>query len=478
MSIQLDMAYGRSWIRRIGNWSCVFSCEELALIRRISFLDMAYCHQDSLPAAPELPLVSPFLCFDDSKADSESEHAKQIPERHECFAVHDVMVSREAIPFGRPYRTHPNGPCKLLTARKRVGPFPAPILAWRRVSHCLSDRHSSPKFTLNSSSFGSSSGSSLDTSSGLPLDSLSDTTSVHSSGCDASGQIPLGPSTRVASSRFILTEDSREEHMDIGTADVEAVLDLGISDGAHTRDGIGMRVEIATSNIMEDEEEFKSTRGDVLDLEDTLYDTVHYMLKVPLYRITEFETAQRQLEAGQLMASEERAGLIDKIRRLTLKNLKRVAEAFVNYEATRAANALEAKSQIQNGNDGDNRNDGNRNGNHGDRGNNRNGNPNENGRGTGGVVGLTRWFEMMETLFHISNCPEVYQVKYATCTLLDSTLTWWNSHKRIVRVDAAFAMTWRDLMKLMTKVYCPRNEIRKMETELWNLTVKNNDLAA
>nr|GFB34579.1 reverse transcriptase domain-containing protein [Tanacetum cinerariifolium] len=27
------------------------------------------------------------------------------------------------------------------------------------------------------------------------------------------------------------------------------------------------------------------------------------------------------------------------------------------------------------------------------------------------------------------------------------------------------------------EVYCPRNEIQKMETELWNLTVKNNDLA-
>ncbi|GJR50028.1 hypothetical protein Tco_1400549 [Tanacetum coccineum] len=33
------------------------------------------------------------------------------------------------------------------------------------------------------------------------------------------------------------------------------------------------------------------------------------------------------------------------------------------------------------------------------------------------VVGLTRWFEKMETVFHISNCPEKYQVKYAfDCT--------------------------------------------------------------
>ncbi|GKD48986.1 reverse transcriptase domain-containing protein, partial [Tanacetum coccineum] len=27
-------------------------------------------------------------------------------------------------------------------------------------------------------------------------------------------------------------------------------------------------------------------------------------------------------------------------------------------------------------------------------------------------------------------------------------------------------------------MYCPRNEIQKMETELWYLTVKNNDLTA
>ncbi|GKC71849.1 putative reverse transcriptase domain-containing protein [Tanacetum coccineum] len=65
-----------------------------------------------------------------------------------------------------------------------------------------------------------------------------------------------------------------------------------------------------------------------------------------------------------------------------------------------------------------------------------------------------------------------------TCTLQDSALTWWNSHKRTIGVEAAYAMNWVELMKLMTKVYCPRNEIQKMETELWNLTVKGNDLTA
>ncbi|GKD71125.1 putative reverse transcriptase domain-containing protein, partial [Tanacetum coccineum] len=98
--------------------------------------------------------------------------------------------------------------------------------------------------------------------------------------------------------------------------------------------------------------------------------------------------------------------------------------------------------------------------------------------GTKGVVGLTRCFEKMETVFNISNCPLKYQVKYATCTLQDSALTWWNSHKRTIGVDAAYDMKWDGLMKLMIEVYCPRNEIQKMETELWNLTVKGNDLTA
>nr|GEZ03518.1 reverse transcriptase domain-containing protein [Tanacetum cinerariifolium] len=58
--------------------------------------------------------------------------------------------------------------------------------------------------------------------------------------------------------------------------------------------------------------------------------------------------------------------------------------------------------------------------------------------GIEGVVGLTHWFEKMDMVFHISNCLEKYQVKYDMCTLLNSALTWWNSHKRII--EAAYAM--------------------------------------
>ncbi|GKG00187.1 hypothetical protein Tco_0301877, partial [Tanacetum coccineum] len=57
-------------------------------------------------------------------------------------------------------------------------------------------------------------------------------------------------------------------------------------------------------------------------------------------------------------------------------------------------------------------------------------------KGTKGMVGLIRWSEKMEIVFHINNCiPERYQVKYVACT------------------------------------------IQKIATKLWNLSVKNNDMA-
>ncbi|GJS25231.1 putative reverse transcriptase domain-containing protein [Tanacetum coccineum] len=97
-------------------------------------------------------------------------------------------------------------------------------------------------------------------------------------------------------------------------------------------------------------------------------------------------------------------------------------------------------------------------------------------KGTEGVVELTQWFERMETVFRISNCSVENQIKFSTCTLLAGALTWWNSHVRIVGHDVAYAMTWIDLRKKMTDKYCPRNEIKKLEAELWNLKVKGTDV--
>ncbi|GKF10355.1 reverse transcriptase domain-containing protein, partial [Tanacetum coccineum] len=98
------------------------------------------------------------------------------------------------------------------------------------------------------------------------------------------------------------------------------------------------------------------------------------------------------------------------------------------------------------------------------------------GTGTEGVVELTQWFERMETVFRISHCSMENQIKFSICTLLVGALTRWNSHVKIVGHDVAYAMTWTELKKKMTDRYCPRNEIKKLEAELWNFKVKGTDV--
>ncbi|GJW01340.1 hypothetical protein Tco_1556591 [Tanacetum coccineum] len=71
-------------------------------------------------------------------------------------------------------------------------------------------------------------------------------------------------------------------------------------------------------------------------------------------------------------------------------------------------------------------------------------------KGTEGVVVLAQWFEKMESVFHISNSAVENQVKFATCTFVRNTLTWWNSHMKVVTQDVAYAMDWKTLKKMMT----------------------------
>ncbi|GJS10683.1 reverse transcriptase domain-containing protein [Tanacetum coccineum] len=68
------------------------------------------------------------------------------------------------------------------------------------------------------------------------------------------------------------------------------------------------------------------------------------------------------------------------------------------------------------------------------------------------------------------------QVKFSTCTLYSVALTWWNIHVKTVGHHAAYGMPWKTLMKMMTDKYCPRNEIKKLEIEIWDLKVKGTDL--
>ncbi|GJV23074.1 reverse transcriptase domain-containing protein [Tanacetum coccineum] len=96
--------------------------------------------------------------------------------------------------------------------------------------------------------------------------------------------------------------------------------------------------------------------------------------------------------------------------------------------------------------------------------------------GTEGAVGLIRWFERTESVFSRSKCAEENKVTFATGTLTDDALSWWNAYAQPIGIDRANRITWTELRRLLTNKYCPRTEVRKMEDELYNLTVKGNDL--
>ncbi|GJU13238.1 putative reverse transcriptase domain-containing protein [Tanacetum coccineum] len=97
-------------------------------------------------------------------------------------------------------------------------------------------------------------------------------------------------------------------------------------------------------------------------------------------------------------------------------------------------------------------------------------------KGTEGVVGLIRWFERTESVFLRSNCTEDCKVKFATGTLTEEALSWWNSFAQPIGIEEAYKITWSEFKTLLIKKYCPRTEVKKMEDEFYNLTVKGHDL--
>ncbi|GKC62951.1 hypothetical protein Tco_1095549 [Tanacetum coccineum] len=93
-------------------------------------------------------------------------------------------------------------------------------------------------------------------------------------------------------------------------------------------------------------------------------------------------------------------------------------------------------------------------------------------KGTEGVVGLIRWFERTESVFLHSNCTKDSKVKFSTSTLTENDLSWWNSFAQPIRIEEAYKTTWSELKKLLTKKYCPRTGVKKIEDEFYSLTVK------
>nr|GEU86283.1 hypothetical protein [Tanacetum cinerariifolium] len=269
----------------------------------------------------------------------------------------------------------------------------------------------------------------------------------------------------------ISLEDSIEENIDIDVlVDIEAdattvkvATDMDVEAGVDA--GIGTKVDVIVD--VEDEVGGEVNSSDRGTMEVGVDVVAEIDIPDDMLIPDAVERRHGELEARSLIASGERVGLLDKVASLERSNARlqgtlrmasarvdrfrchmsfmaekteelinqRVAETLAAYEANRAAK-LAVENQSQNGDDDDN-------GNVGGNGN-ENGRGNEDENGTEAVVGLTRWFKKMETIFYISNCPKRYQVKYATCTLLNSALTLWNAHKRTIAADAAFSILRRE----------------------------------
>ncbi|GJT87827.1 reverse transcriptase domain-containing protein [Tanacetum coccineum] len=96
--------------------------------------------------------------------------------------------------------------------------------------------------------------------------------------------------------------------------------------------------------------------------------------------------------------------------------------------------------------------------------------------GTEGAVGLIRWFERTESVFSRSKRVEEDRVTFATGTLTNDALSWWNAYAQPIGIKQANMITWTELKRLLTNKYYPRTEVKKMEDEFYNLAVKENDL--
>ncbi|GJS20740.1 hypothetical protein Tco_0449372 [Tanacetum coccineum] len=65
--------------------------------------------------------------------------------------------------------------------------------------------------------------------------------------------------------------------------------------------------------------------------------------------------------------------------------------------------------------------------------------------GTEGAVGLIRWFERTKSVFFRRKCVKENKVTFATGTLTDDALSWWNTYAQTIGVDQANQITWTEL---------------------------------
>nr|GEW04716.1 reverse transcriptase domain-containing protein [Tanacetum cinerariifolium] len=62
-------------------------------------------------------------------------------------------------------------------------------------------------------------------------------------------------------------------------------------------------------------------------------------------------------------------------------------------------------------------------------------------KGSEGAIRLIPWFERTELEFSYINCIEDCKVKFATGTLTEDALSWWNSFAQPIGIEEAYKIT-------------------------------------
>nr|GEU32325.1 putative reverse transcriptase domain-containing protein [Tanacetum cinerariifolium] len=363
-------------------WVILFGKIPTVIPATMPIVDTPVVHDDTPLILTETPTIPPADPYKVTVARWRSRVAVRSsppsPPIHQILPTSPGLPRRTAIlillghliPFGHPYRTQPNGVCKMLTKRKRV----RALLSGRLASRYPLDHSSVDRFSLDDSS----------------LDSPSDSPSGYSSGHS------------IPDSYFETPDDSIGESYDAySELDIDSDVQPN-SDAAAAAMESDVRVKVTIGSDKEDEAKEESEhkdRGTIKIGEDKIIKDV-----------------QRDQRHRMLVTSQQSAVMLDKIRVLERDNMRLRGMLCIERESELTVYDVTCHRFRRRGGDG-----------------NGNLNVNVRGvvpdareytyqdflkyqplifKGNEGVVVLIGWFQKMKTIFHISNCLSKYQAGY------------------------------------------------------------------
>nr|GEU98188.1 hypothetical protein [Tanacetum cinerariifolium] len=228
--------------------------------------------ESSLPPISITPMVSPFLCLDDSELDT------KIPERHVSPTPYDAMLTRRGNTTDADLSTPPRFVHPHLARNLRCSEA---YLRWRSHTAIM-------------------------------------TLSIHAKRALAPSCVDLLPPRK----RFrdsISSEDSVKEDIDTDVLEdieadaiaVEVAVDRDVEARIDACIGMEVDVRIDIEDEVEDEVEY-SDRG-TIEVGLDMVAKIDILDETPLYKIEDIQMGQRELEARSMIAGGEMASLLDQV---------------------------------------------------------------------------------------------------------------------------------------------------------------------